>query len=169
MNKKYIPGVIIVEGKHDAAKVSSLYESIFVITNGYEIPKEETEFITHLSNDIQIIVLTDNDEAGNTIRKRLNDIRNNMVNVVVKAPENSKKKGINECLINDIQNALDKYSKDIEINFNDYQLNSLNKSEIELLSKELHLGKCSKKTFVKRVMLLGIKEKILGRINNASN
>ena len=45
MSKKYIPGVIVVEGSHDASKISNLYESVFVVTNGYEIPKEEINFL----------------------------------------------------------------------------------------------------------------------------
>ena len=75
MNKKYIPGVIIVEGSHDASKLSLLYDSIFIVTNGYEIPQKEINFIKALKEDTQIIVLTDKDEAGEKIRERIKNIK----------------------------------------------------------------------------------------------
>ena len=81
MNKKYIPGVIVVEGSHDASKVSLLYETTFVITNGYEIPEPERKFLKALKNDVQVIVLTDKDEAGKKIREELNSLRPNVINI----------------------------------------------------------------------------------------
>lgn len=69
MNKRFIPGVIVVEGKHDVSRLSSLYESIYVVTNGYDIPENDKKFLILLDEKIPVFILTDNDEAGNFIRK----------------------------------------------------------------------------------------------------
>lgn len=174
MNKRYIPGVIVVEGTHDVGRVSMLYESNFVVTNGYEIPEDEKDFIIHLSNDIQIIILTDNDVAGEKIRSNLNELKKNMINIRIKAPENSKKPGVAECNLEDIKNALDKYSLENNKNeyINLYQLGlsgSFNsKDKIRQLSNVFHLGKCSLKNIQKRIALKGIKEEeIIKEIEHA--
>ena len=69
--KYYFDGVIVVEGKDDEAFLSSFINSIYVRTSGYVIPDEEIDFLNHLENK-RIIVLTDSDAAGETIRDRLN-------------------------------------------------------------------------------------------------
>lgn len=165
MNKRYIPGVIIVEGKHDAAKLANIYDSIYVITNGYEFPEEEKDFVLNLKPDIQIIVLTDNDEAGEVIRNNINELKTNLINIRISAPKNSKKGGVNECSISDIKNALDKYSLEIKNEeYYFYEFERLSSAQVEELSKEFHLGKCSKKSRIKRIELLDLKEEILKRI-----
>ena len=169
MNKKYIPGVIIVEGSHDVAHVSTLYESVFVITNGYEIPQKEINFLKALKEDVQIIVLTDNDKAGEEIRKRINDIRNNMINVVINAPENKKKKGIAECELKDIEKALDKYvsNKEDKDDIDLYELGLMgekdSKIKREYIADKFNLGLCSKDNMIKRIKLLGITKEELER------
>ena len=49
-------GVIVVEGTNDAAFLSSFIDSIFVITNGYDLPKEEIDFLKHVQGK-KIIIL----------------------------------------------------------------------------------------------------------------
>ena len=174
MNKRYIPGVIVVEGIHDVAKISLLYDGCFVVTNGYEIVKEEKDFLIHLPGDVRVIILTDDDEAGEKIRKELNEIKANAINVRIKAPQESKKKGVAECDIKDIQNSLDIYSVE-QVDFVDVDLYSLgikgrsNSSKVmEHISKTFHLGKCSYKNIVKRINLLHIKiEDIIKEIEYA--
>ncbi len=162
MNKKYIPGVIIVEGSHDASKISLLYDSIFVITNGYEIPSQEINFIKAIKEGTQIIVLTDKDEAGQKIRNRINDIRQDVINIEIEAPQSSKKKGVAECYINDIRNALDKYTSKPD-NYEEINLYNLglvgkeNSKEIRrIISNKFNLGVVNKNNMIKRLNLLGI-------------
>ena len=162
MNKKYIPGVIIVEGTHDVSKLSTLYESNYVVTNGYDVPEEEIKFLNALAKDTQVIVLTDKDEAGKKIRERLNGIRPNVINIEIEAPISSKKKGVAECNIKDIQNALDKYAsdKDEETEYNLYELGIIgkeNSKEIrEIISNKFNLGLVNKNNMIKRLNLLHI-------------
>ena len=162
MNKKYIPGVIVVEGSHDASKLSLLYETVFVITNGYEVPKEEANFLKALKDDIQVIVLTDKDDAGKKIREKLNEIRSNVINIEIEAPKSSKKKGVAECNLKDIKNALDKYTSEKkaadEIDL--YKLGIVgqpNSKEIrKLISNKFNLGLVNKNNLKSRLNLLGI-------------
>ena len=162
MNKKYIFGVIVVEGKHDVSKLSTLYETCYVVTNGYEIPEEEVKFLKVLDYKIQIIILTDNDEAGKKIRERLNEIKSNLINVEITAPKSSKKKGVAECLISDITKALDKYtSKDKnEEQYDLYKLGLLgrdNSKELRnYISNKFNLGLTNKNNINKRLNLLNI-------------
>ena len=162
MNKRFIPGVIVVEGKHDVSRLSLLYESIYVVTNGYDIPEKDKKFLILLDEKIPVFILTDNDEAGNFIRKKLNSLRKNFINILISAPNNSKKKGIAECDLNDIRNALDKYST------NHAQHNKIDLYVLGLVGQEnsnyyrkiicekFNLGNCSAKEMVKRLELLKI-------------
>ena len=43
--KLFFDGIIVVEGKNDASYLSSFVDTVFVITNGYEIPQKEIEFL----------------------------------------------------------------------------------------------------------------------------
>lgn len=162
MNKKYIPGVIIVEGTHDVSKLSTLYESNYVVTNGYDIPEEEIKFLNALDKDTQVIILTDKDEAGKKIRERLNSIKPNVINIEIEAPNSSKKKGVAECSILDIEKALDKYvsNKELEKEYNLYELGIIgkdNSKEIRrIISNKFNLGLVNKNNMIKRLNLLHI-------------
>lgn len=163
MNKKYIPGVIVVEGKHDVSKLSTYYDSCYVVTNGYVIPEEEIKFIKALNDDIQIIILTDKDEAGIKIRERLNAIKPNLINIEIAAPRSSKKKGVAECLSSDIKNALDKYAKEEskQEEYDFYKLgllgNNYSKELRKNISNKFNLGYVNISNMKKRLNLLNIK------------
>ena len=167
MNKKYIPGVIVVEGSHDVSKISLCYDSVFVITNGYDIPEPEIRFIKALSSNTQIIVLTDKDEAGKKIRSRINEIRKDIINIEIEAPTSSKKKGVAECDIRDIEKALDKYvsNKSSERRYDLYSLGLIgqeNSKELRnRISDKFNLGLVNKNNMIKRLNLLDIDEQKL--------
>lgn len=162
MNKKYINGVIIVEGHHDVAHISNIYEACFVITNGYDIPQKEINFIKSIPNNVLIIALTDNDEAGEIIRNRLNLIRNDLINIRIPAPNNKKKKGVAEALIKDIEINLDKYvtNKIEEIKYDLYSLGLIGENNSakmrEIIADKFNLGICNKNNMIKRLNILNI-------------
>lgn len=167
MNKKFIPGVIIVEGSHDVSKLSLCYDSIFVITNGYDIPEPEAKFIKALPSGAQIIVLTDKDEAGKKIRTRINEIRNDIINIEIEAPLSSKKKGVAECDIKDIEKTLDKYvsNRPSERSYDLYSLGLIGKENSKelrkVISDKFNLGLVNKNNMIKRLNLLDINEQKL--------
>ena len=67
---------IIVEGKYDKIKLSSIFDAVILTTDGFGIfkNKEKVELIKRLSEKNGIIVLTDSDSAGGIIRSYLKNI-----------------------------------------------------------------------------------------------
>lgn len=64
---------IIVEGKYDKIKLSSIIDGLIITTNGFGIfnDKERQYLIRELAKKRGIIVLTDSDSAGFVIRNFL--------------------------------------------------------------------------------------------------
>ncbi len=62
--------VVIVEGKYDKIKLSSIIDGIIIVTNGFSIfkDKEKLELIRMYAREKGIIILTDSDSAGFKIR-----------------------------------------------------------------------------------------------------
>ena len=71
MKKSNIDGVIVVEGKEDVSYLSSFLNALFFTTNGLDINKEKIDFLKRASEKNKIIVMTDNDTAGETIKKKI--------------------------------------------------------------------------------------------------
>ena len=61
---------IIVEGKYDKIKLSSIVDAVIIVTNGFGIFKdrEKLELIRYYAQKTGIIILTDSDSAGRKIR-----------------------------------------------------------------------------------------------------
>lgn len=61
---------IIVEGKYDKIKLSSVVDAVIIVTNGFRIFKdaEKLGLIRHYAEKTGIIILTDSDSAGRKIR-----------------------------------------------------------------------------------------------------
>ena len=74
-----ISQAIIVEGKYDKIKLSSIVDSLIIEVGGFGIfkDKEKCELIKSLAEKSGIIVLTDSDSAGAMIRNYINDIVKN--------------------------------------------------------------------------------------------
>lgn len=65
-----IDEAIIVEGKYDKIKLSSIVRAVIIVTNGFGIfkDKEKLELIRYYARKTGIIILTDSDSAGRKIR-----------------------------------------------------------------------------------------------------
>lgn len=65
-----IKQAIIVEGKYDKIKLSSLVDAVIITTNGYGIfkDKEKLSLIRYYAEKTGIIILTDSDSSGFKIR-----------------------------------------------------------------------------------------------------
>ena len=159
-------GIIVVEGKNDVSFLSSFIDSVFVITNGYEIPSKEIEFINNERNAKKVIILTDSDAAGKQIREKLNKVIRSGINVEVdllKCNKNNKH-GVAECDKDEVINVLKEHFVDKRQN-SSLALKDLNvtKEERDFLCEQLHLGICNAKTSIKRINYLEIS---LEEINN---
>lgn len=78
---------VIVEGKYDKIKLSSLLDAVIITTDGFGIykDKEKTELIRTLAGTCGIVILTDSDSAGLRIRNHIKGCckNGNIINVFV--------------------------------------------------------------------------------------
>lgn len=170
--KYHISNVIVVEGKDDEAFLSSFIDAIYVKTNGYQIPKEEIDFLNNPRNQKPIIILTDSDEAGKQIRERINKLVNKGLNVEVDIVKCNKKNkhGVAECEREEVINALKEHIDNIilkeTITNTDIVSLDIGKSKREIICDELKLGLCNNKTFIKRLNYLGYTKEELKKYGN---
>lgn len=61
---------VIVEGKYDKIKISSIIDAVVIVTDGFGIfkDKEKLSLIRYYAEKTGIIILTDSDSAGRKIR-----------------------------------------------------------------------------------------------------
>lgn len=71
MNKLKIKETIIVEGKHDMAKIKSLVDANVLVTNGTHVSKDFIQLAKQLAKLDGIIIFTDPDTPGKQIRNKL--------------------------------------------------------------------------------------------------
>lgn len=177
--KYYFDGIIIVEGSGDASYLSSLIESEYVITNGYDLPSETVEYLKTAAPKTQILIMTDADEAGFEIRKKIHTIINGVDIIVDKNCCNKNgKHGVAECTKEEVLKSLSNYLKDKstkkyedEINEQFLFLIGINNKEISLfIGKKFHIGICNKKTMAKRLNTLKIsKNEVMKAVEEYSN
>ena len=76
MEKLRIIYPIIVEGKYDKIRLSSLFDAHVITTDGFRIfnKKEKMALIRALAANSKLIVLTDSDGAGKVIRSRISGL-----------------------------------------------------------------------------------------------
>ncbi len=72
----YTSKAVIVEGKYDKARLTSVIDALIITTDGFGIfrSKEKQTFIKKLAKEKGIIILTDSDAAGFKIRNFLKNI-----------------------------------------------------------------------------------------------
>ena len=170
----FFDGVIVVEGKTDVAFLSSFINSEYVITKGYELPESEILYLKAVSKIKQVLIMTDQDDAGETIRSRIKIP--NSINIYPKKLFRSKMKkcGIAESDKNEIISVLKGYLSEksskvnnITISFlNDIYLNAKNNRTI--FSKKVPVGIVNMKKLAQRLNTLNYTReeitKIVGEI-----
>lgn len=82
-----IKQAVIVEGKYDKIKVSNILDTLIIETDGFGIFKDKNKqkLIRRLAETRGILILTDSDSAGFTIRSFLNGIvpKEQLINVYI--------------------------------------------------------------------------------------
>ncbi len=83
----HIKQAIVVEGKYDKIKLSSITDAVIIVTNGFSLfkDKEKQALIRFYAEKTGIIILTDSDSAGFKIRSLIKNIAKdgNIINVYV--------------------------------------------------------------------------------------
>ncbi|MCR5185273.1 MAG: DUF4093 domain-containing protein [Bacilli bacterium] len=167
--KKYLNGILVVEGKEDEAYLSSFLDTEFVKTNGYQIPQKEIEFLKEAGKTLVIYVLTDPDEAGRNIADKLKNLVPNCVllNADIAKCTRGDKNGIAECQKEEILKILEPYLSNEPIDKGDITLSDLShlsKEEKEYLCDKLSLGLCNNKKMIRRLNLFKIKREDINRL-----
>ena len=164
--KHYLNKIIVVEGKEDASYLSSFIDAEIVTTNGYDLPKEEIEYLNKASDFKEILVLVDPDLAGREIENKLKKIlkKATYLNVDISKCSRGKKDGVAECEQEEILRVLKPYfeSKNIEktplLQGNLLKITLSDSDFRSFLSKKYSLGKCNSKTVLRRLKTLQISE-----------
>ena len=155
--KLFLDGILVVEGKEDASYLSNYVASEIVVVNGFEIPDTTISYL----KGKQIILLLDPDEAGQEIRKKLNSLLPNSINVEIDINKCTRgfKKGVPECEIDEILHklkiyAVNKNKIDSDIKQSDlYQLDLIGNRELrKKVCDKLNLGNCNGKTLYRRLL-----------------
>lgn len=176
--KPFLNCVLVVEGKSDAAYISSLYEVEIVTTNGYVCDPLELDYLKAISNKKQVVVLTDPDEAGltikNTVLKTIPTAK--VVSVNKECCDKGGKHGVAECKTEEIKRVLDVFQDKTQAKTTDYLLesyilNELKNNQKESVAKHFHLGVyTSNKRLINRANNLNItKEEIESFLNKHGN
>lgn len=161
-----VDGIIVVEGKEDICYLSSFIEAEYISMNGFNIPKEEIEYIKEASKYVDVIVMTDPDEAGRKIETKIRQLIPGVqfVNIDINKCTRGKKKGIAECEKGEILEVLKPYIKEKKhekkqvLQGNLSILDVTDKNLRKFLCDKYHLGICSNKKLFKRIKTLRIKE-----------
>ena len=119
-----IKQAIIVEGKYDKIKLSSIVDAPIIVTNGFAIfkDKEKLSYIKRVAKSRGIVIMTDSDNAGFMIRNRVLQVVDNKADVInvyipdVFGKEKRKAKssaegklGVEGIDVDVLKNALNKY------------------------------------------------------------
>ena len=155
--KVYLDGILVVEGKEDASYLSNYIESEIVFINGFELDKRTINYL----KGKKVIALLDPDEAGIKIRKKLNDLIPNIINIEIDINKCTRgnKNGVAECDINEILTKLKPYIVKPNSGASSLKQSDLfelgltsNKELRDYVCEKLNLGKCNGKTLYKRLV-----------------
>ena len=167
--KNKVDGVLIVEGKSDVNFLSSFLEALFFISDGYNISKRKLEFLVEASKVNKLIIMTDSDEAGEEIRKKIHDAIHAGYDARIKpnSRKNYKKHGVAEALKEEVLLILKDHLTDKEIFNEDYDLVSLislsenPKKKREEIIEKYHLVGGNNKAIENQLRILKIKKEDL--------
>ncbi|MBO7614294.1 MAG: DUF4093 domain-containing protein [Bacilli bacterium] len=166
---KYFNGVIVVEGTGDSSYLSSFINAEYVVLNGYDMPEDVVDYLKHIRNR-KILVMTDPDDAGFSIEKRLKEtgLKYEVRTVDSKMCNKHGKHGVAECKKEEILRVLDNDLIDenpfknsiTQAEFNSFGFMNSQKKRNEI-SKKLCLGVCNSKILFKRMNYNGITSQMI--------
>lgn len=163
---------IVVEGRHDEARLKEIVDAHIVVTNGEYLRKETLELLKELNELHGIIIFSDPDNPGKRLRQKiLAEIPNAKQAFLSQSDARFKRKvGIEhaskEVILEALQNV-------VEISDLKSDLNMKDLVDLELvgsvqastkrneLAKKLHLCEGNAKQFLKQCQLFGLSKKDL--------
>lgn len=105
MKKLKIQETIVVEGKHDAARIKSFVEADVLITNGTHVSNDFIELAQRIEAQRGIIIFTDPDTPGKQIRNKLMKYLPNAKHAMI--TQKQQKVGVEHAREDEILSALE--------------------------------------------------------------
>lgn len=173
---KKIRQLIVVEGRHDSAKLKEFFDCETIETGGTSLGEAVMERIREAQKRRGVIIFTDPDSPGNRIRNQINRAVPGCKNAFIdrKAARTDVKVGIEHAGKKDLEEALSNlivYEDDPQetISANDlYELGlsgTANSAALrEKTGNALHIGFGNSKTMLKRLNCLGITKEELRKV-----
>lgn len=174
--KPKIKEVIVVEGRDDTLAVSRAVDAITVETHGFGMSEEMWELLDKAYKERGLIVLTDPDHGGRSIRNKIMERFPDSKEAFI-TPDKASKKGdvgIENAAPDDILEALEKAragiaranSKDVVINYDMNMLaewklvgESNSRTRRELFCDKLGIGYSNARSLIKKLNLYEIELK----------
>lgn len=175
--------IIVVEGRHDVSRLKQFNKNLNVISVNGSAIDENIDYLLELSKTNDIILFLDPDNAGERIRRILENKLTNVFHLHA-TKEQAKNKELNKVGIEYISDEdLDLIFKDLSFTrrndsdidniflFDNGIIGAKNSKEIRMnLSNYFKLGPVNGKMFLKRIRDLGVtKEEIKEVLENAKS
>lgn len=163
-----IKEIIVVEGKHDTAKLKQYFDVDTIETNGYNLSKQTIQQIQQANTTRGVILFLDPDHVGERIRRVINEQIPNLKNAFIEKSKSrtSKKVGIEHANEKDLLDALEhvvSFTQTDTITFSMEQFlllglqgQSDSAARRQTIANAFHLGKCNAKTLYKRINMVGL-------------
>jgi ribonuclease M5 len=173
---KQIRQLIVVEGRHDSAKLKEFFVCDTIETGGTSLGEEVIERIRCAKEKRGVIIFTDPDSPGNRIRNAINQAVPGCENAFIdkKLARTDRKVGIEHAEKEDLEEALANLiiyeEKPAEtITYEDlYELGLCGTDNSSALREKagnaLHIGFGNAKTMLKRLNCLGITKEELRKV-----
>ena len=165
MKRLKIQDVIVVEGKHDAAKIKAVVDGDVLITNGTHISSAFMQLLKNMTAQRGVIIFTDPDSPGQYIRRKLHQAIPNAKHAVLTSQ--SHKIGVEHASEEEIVVAL-KHAQALQATQAKSALSHRDMYDLKLmghaasaalrdqLCKQLHLPKANGKTLRNYLVMLNL-------------
>lgn len=158
-----IKELIVVEGRDDITAVRQAVEAQVIAVHGFGITRETVELIRRAGQERGVIVLTDPDHAGETIRRRLGELCPGVRHAYIMREEGTKKGdvGVENASPESIRRALERAHATLTEARREFVTADLfdaglmagpsAKARRQLLGKKLGIGYASASTLLQRL------------------
>lgn len=175
--------VYVVEGRNDATRLKQVFPNINVLSvGGSAINSDILNFLKKLSDDYEIVIVTDPDYPGKkirtTIEKAIGDVSHIYVTQAIARNRNNTKLGIEHMNEADLKAAFKYHVKSVNKE-SDLTMNLLFELKLvgnfesnklrSLLSEKLNIGYVNGKTLLERLKMIGITKIELMELLNKLN
>jgi len=161
---RHIKELLVVEGKHDEARLTKLFDCDVICTNGLGLDQKTLEIIRQASEKQGAIVLTDPDHPGVKIRDAIMAYAPKCRQIFIDKKDAIGKRNVgieyvdDDKLIAALEQSVSFKQRDQKITVEQYQKLGLsgNKAKRDYVTSRLHLGQCNNKRLLRYLNMLDI-------------